>query len=487
MQKKYKKSLCWVRRDLRYEDQAALYHALQASEIVKVIFVFDEAILAPLRKKNTQDRRVEFIWEQVQALRHTLQEKGSDLIILHGNAREIIPAVAQYEQAEAVFFNHDYEPFAKERDASVSAQLASLGCQIHHYKDHVIFEGNEVLSKQKQAFSVFTPYKKAWLNQLEAENIPYYDTHAFTQFLAPAHNSNFFPKISVQITAFDQLGFEKTDLKTLGYAYGEQGAQQTLKSFLPTLDFYHQQRDFPAQKGTSLLSPHLRFGTISIRVLVQLARQRLDTQQSEGASTWLSELIWRDFFSMILAHFPQVVGHTFRPEFDHIPFPNSERFFQAWCAGKTGYPIVDAAMRQLNHTGWMHNRLRMIVASFLVKDLQVDWRWGEAYFAEKLIDFDLASNNGGWQWAASTGCDAQPYFRIFNPILQSKKFDPEGKFIRQFLPELSYYDRESIHTPWLEPLLFPKEYVFPIVDHAQARESTLALFEVTKNQYVKSK
>lgn len=483
MTKKYRSSLCWIRRDLRLADHAALSHALHASEQVLVVFVFDETILAPLRIKNKADRRVELIWEHVQALRQTVQAQGSDLLILRGKAVDLIPSLVKTYGLEAVFLNHDYEPAAQIRDQMVRQALENLHCAVHDFKDQVIFEGNEIVSKQAKPFSVFTPYKKAWLAHfMEDMAEPYPSSHVL-QYLMPIHEiQKKQEQFSECIQIFEQLDFERTDLSTLGYLYGEQGALKMLERFLPTLNFYHEERDYPARRGTSQLSPHLRFGTISIRTLVKKAWHRLQEGKTEGAQTWLSELIWRDFFSMILFHFPHVVENAFRPEFDHLAFPNRLDYFQAWCEGRTGYPIVDAAMRQLNQTGWMHNRLRMIVASFLVKDLHIDWRWGEAYFAEKLIDFDLASNNGGWQWAASTGCDAQPYFRIFNPILQSKKFDPDGQFIRQFVPELKHYDREMIHTPWLEPLLLPNTYPLPLVDHAKARDITLSLFEAAKNQ-----
>lgn len=487
MTTKYRNSLCWIRRDLRLTDHAALSHALSWSEQVLVVFVFDETILAPLRAKNKQDRRVELIWEHLWSLRKTLQRYGSDLLVLRGDPTQIILHVVKTYQIDAVFFNHDYEPAAQMRDTVVRQQLAHQHCAVHDFKDQVIFEGNEILSKQAKPFSVFTPYKKAWLAHFVESMIEPYQTHDKVDKLMPILEiqKKWTAQIQIEqspIQNFEQLDFERTDISKLGYLYGEQGASKMLEVFLPTLDFYHEERDYPARRGTSQLSPHLRFGTISIRTLVKKAWQKMQGGKTEGAQTWLSELIWRDFFSMILSHFPHVVETSFRPEFAHVPFTNRLEYFQAWCEGKTGYPIVDAAMRQLNQTGWMHNRLRMITASFLVKDLQVDWRWGEAYFAEKLIDFDLASNNGGWQWAASTGCDAQPYFRIFNPILQSKKFDPEGVFIRQFVPELKHYDREMIHTPWLEPLLLPRIYPMPLVDHAKAREITLSLFEIAKNQ-----
>jgi len=466
---RYSTTLCWFRRDLRLDDQAALYHALRASQAVICVFVFDEDILAPLPR---EDRRVEFIWHSVNAIKADLQAQGSDLIVCHGKAVEQICRLVADIGAEAVFTNHDYEPSAIARDAAVAAALAEQGATLLTYKDQVIFERDEVLTQSNKPFSVFTPYKNAWLKKLDPFYVQAYPCHRYMAQLARRK-----PEPMPSLTA---LGFQQTNLLQLGIQPGSAGAQAAFADFCERIDRYHLARDFPGVKGVSYLSVHLRFGTISIRQLAAYAWH----VGSSGAMTWLNELIWRDFYHQVLYHRPDVVTHAFKPEYDQIVFPNDRSLFQAWCEGRTGYPLVDAAMRQLNHSGYMHNRLRMVAASFLVKDLLVDWRWGERYFAEKLLDYDLAANNGGWQWAASTGCDAQPYFRIFNPVTQSTRFDPDGRFIRRYVPELQGMSDGAIHAPWdgkgrsrnagSEPNV---DYPLPIVDHATQRSLALALFQ----------
>lgn len=468
----YEKSLVWFRRDLRDYDHAALYHALKSSKKVYCVFVFDTAILNQLNDKA--DRRVEFIWESVRELKASLQKHGSDLIVLHGNAGDEIPKLANTLLVNTVFTNHDYEPSAIARDAHVAEQLNKSSIAFHHYKDHVIFEKDEVLNLSGKPYGVFTPYKNMWLKTVNDFFFKAYPVDAYLNNLA---KTNVSPLISLE-----DLGFKRTNLASMRLPTGMQGGLTLFNDFKERMSRYKDARDFPAIKGVSYLSVHLRFGTISIRHLAREAMQAANT----GAQTWLSELIWRDFYVQILHHNPSVAaGRAYKVEFESLKFPNDTALFQAWCDGKTGYPLVDAAMRQLNTTGFMHNRLRMVAASFLVKDLLIDWRWGERYFAEKLIDFDLSANNGGWQWAASTGCDAQPWFRIFNPITQSERFDAQGKFIRKYVPELTKCNDKEIHAPWLIPplrlqelnLSIGKDYAAPVVDHATQRLQALALYK----------
>jgi deoxyribodipyrimidine photo-lyase len=472
---RYSSALVWFRRDLRDFDHAALYHALKSAPRVYCLFVFDSTILDQLQDKA--DRRVEFIWESVHALKSALQARGGDLVVKHGPANEILPAVARELDVEAVFANRDYEPAANGRDQRVTAALQQAGIAFHAYKDQVIFERDEILTQAGKPYGVFTPYKNAWLRTLQDFYVRPYPVDRYWTHLAP-HTAEAIPTL-------ESLGFARTNLHTLKLPTGMSGGQQLLEDFLDRIAHYKEARDFPGVKGPSYLSVHLRFGTVSIRHLAGTAWR----VGGSGAETWLSELIWRDFYFQILHHHPQIAsGSAYKPEFDALPFPNDEALFAAWCEGRTGYPLVDAAMRQLNQTGYMHNRLRMVTASFLVKDLLVDWRWGERYFAEKLIDFDLAANNGGWQWAASTGCDAQPWFRIFNPVTQSEKFDPQGKFIRKYVPELAACSDKEIHAPWLIPPLrlaaleiaLGNDYPQPVVDHARRREQALALYKAAQ-------
>ncbi|MEZ0331423.1 MAG: deoxyribodipyrimidine photo-lyase [Methylophilaceae bacterium] len=470
------KSLVWFRRDLRDFDHAALYHALKDSKQVYCAFVFDTEILDKLTDKA--DRRVEFIWKSLQELKTALLAKGGDLIVLHGKARDEIPKLAKSLGVEAIYSNRDYEPAAIARDVYVAKTVAQENIAFHQFKDQVIFEQDEVLSLSSKPYSVFTPYKNAHLKKLNDFYLSAYPVDRYSDHLAKPEKN--FPDISLE-----SMGFQRTNLKTMKLPTGMSGGAALFNDFTDRIQQYKAARDFPAVKGPSYLSVHLRFGTVSVRHLARTAWQTGGT----GAEGWLNELIWRDFYFQILHHNPRVAdGKSFKPEYDSLPFPNNEKLFKAWCDGKTGYPLVDAAMRQLNQTGWMHNRLRMVAASFLVKDLLIDWRWGEQYFAEKLIDFDFSANNGGWQWAASTGCDAQPYFRIFNTISQSEKFDAQGKFIRKYVPELKQCNDKEVHAPWLIPPLrqqtlnieIGREYPLPIVDHATQRELALTLYKSAK-------
>jgi deoxyribodipyrimidine photo-lyase len=486
MDKPLATALVWFRRDLRSVDHAALHHALKAARQVWCVFVFDRDILDPLPKA---DRRVEFIHDSVLTLagelralaaRHAGTPSGG-LIVRHGSAADELPRLARQLHVQAVYANHDDDPASLARDARVRGALADAGIAMHTSKDHVVFERSELLTGSGKPYGVFTPYKNAWLKKLDAFYLGAYsiERHAASLAALPEQADGGVP-------ALEALGFERTNLHPLGLEGGTQSGEALLRDFLTRIDHYDETRNFPAVKGPSYLSMHLRFGTLSIRALARAAHSRVHAG-SRGASTWLSELIWRDFYHQILHHHPHVTGSAFKPEFDALHFEHgrhADERFAAWAAGRTGYPLVDAAMAQINRTGYMHNRLRMVAASFLVKDLGLDWRRGERYFAEHLNDFDLAANNGGWQWAAGTGCDAQPWFRIFNPVTQSEKFDREGRFIRRYLPQLAALPDALIHAPWLASpadlatagVRLGVDYPLPIVQHEEARARTLARF-----------
>ncbi|MBL0334768.1 MAG: deoxyribodipyrimidine photo-lyase [Chitinophagaceae bacterium] len=424
--------ICWLRRDLRLEDQAALYHALQSGVPVLPVFVFDRNILDDLQDK--QDRRVEFIHGALMTIKSKLEELGSSLYMYYGTPQEMFDSLLQQYEVKQVFTNHDYEPYAIQRDKSVGDWLQSKGIAFHTYKDQVVFEKDEVIKDDGKPYTVFTPYSRKWKARLNAFYLQAYPAEKMFD--------RFFRTVPLPVIRLDDMGFSPR-----GVAFPSSAWQKDI------IRNYAAQRDIPGIAGTSRLSVHLRFGTISIR---NLAREA-------GAinETFLNELIWRDFYHMILWHFPQVAGHSFKPAYDQIRWRNDPRELKAWYEGNTGYPIVDAGMRELNTTGFMHNRVRMIVASFFTKHLLCDWRLGEAYFAEKLLDYDLAANNGGWQWAAGSGCDAAPYFRVFNPYLQTQKFDPDLKYIRKWVPE------------W-EELTYPQ----PIVNHEMARKRCLDTYAV---------
>ncbi len=480
------RALVWMRRDLRCDDHAALYHALRRFEQVYCVFVFDTDILDLLPTR--EDRRVDFIHASVLALDEDLRQlaagsgtPGAGLLVRHGSAAQEVVQLAQALGVQEVLTNRDYEPEAIARDARVAGDLQSAGIVFSDYKDQVLLDRDEVLTQQGHPYSVFTPYKRAWLQKLDAFQCQAYPVARYAGHLAALPQGEAIPSLA-------DLGFAPSNLASLKIPTGSRGAQQLLQDFLPRMAAYQEVRDFPAVKGVSYLSVHLRFGTVSIRQLAALAVAQARTG-CEGAQTWLSELAWRDFYAMILWHHPQVVTQSFRPIYDKVQWDDAPELWQAWCEARTGYPLVDAAMRQLLQTGYMHNRLRMVVASFLTKDLGIDWRAGERFFAQHLNDYDLASNNGGWQWAASTGCDAQPWFRIFNPITQSERFDPDGKFIRRYLPELAKVPDRYIHFPAaMKPLeqqacglQLGRDYPQPVVDHGRARERTLMRFHFMKN------
>ena len=419
-------TLCWFRRDLRLQDNAALYYALKENNEVLPLFIFDTVILNALEDRS--DCRVSFIHQSITYLKQQLEEVGSSLLVLHGNPVNIFKKL----RPKSVYANHDYEPYALERESAIQKELSKRGIPFKTFKDQVIFEKNEILKQDGKPYTVFTPYSKKWKEKLNAFYLKSYPVEKYFKNLTQI--------TPLPLLSITDLGFQPTEMKF---------PDRVVKSAI--VENYHRQRNFPAIKGTTRLSVHLRFGTIGIRKLVQTALRKNET--------WLNELIWREFYQMILYQFPKVVTHSFKSAYDRIEWRNDQQEFKAWCEGKTGYPIVDAGMRELNKTGFMHNRVRMIVASFLTKHLLIDWRLGESYFAKKLLDFDLASNNGGWQWAAGSGCDAVPYFRIFNPELQARKFDPKDEYIKKWVPEFQ-----------------SGEYPAPIVDHKVARERALKAY-----------
>lgn len=427
-------TLFWFRRDLRLEDNTGLFYALQQEKDVLPLFIFDRNILDKLEDKS--DARVEFIQNQLKDIKAKLEQKGGAVLVKYGKPEEIYAKLLETYAVQAVYTNRDYEPYAKERDAKIEGLLKEKGVPFLNFKDQVIFEPGEILNGSGEFYKVFTPFSKTWLEKYKSTKV---------QALDSPNWKNLYQSSPLELIALDEMGFQKTSLETPPKVTDED-----------VISHYDKTRNFPAQNGTTRLGVHLRFGTISVRKLAQVAAKLNET--------YLNELIWREFYMMILAYNPQVTERAFKPAYEQIPWRNNTEEFQAWCDGKTGYPIVDAGMRELNHTGYMHNRVRMVVASFLTKHLLIDWRWGEAYFAKKLLDFDLSANNGGWQWAAGTGTDAQPYFRVFNPDSQTEKFDKDLKYIKKWIPELGT-DR------------YPK----PIVDHKFARNRAIETYKEALN------
>jgi len=423
-----KVSIFWFRRDLRLEDNHGLFQALSSEVPVLPLFIFDTHILDRLPTKR--DARVEFIHRSLQ---HVQEALGGHLCVKHGNPEDVFRSLFQECEVVKIYTNHDYERYGLERDTKIKAIAQENGIQFQSYKDQVVFEKDEVLSGAGTPYTVFTPYSRKWKALLQEMELPNYPSVTLSNYVADKFT----------IPSLSDIGFQSS-----GLVFPGQDVEDGL------IKSYATDRDFPAKPGTSRLSVHLRFGTVSIRSLVRRALGK--------SEVWLNELIWRDFYFNILHHFSHISeGHSFRKEYDRMNWRNNEEEFKAWCEGKTGYPIVDAGMRELNATGFMHNRVRMIVASFLVKHLLIDWRWGEAYFAEKLLDFDFAANNGGWQWAAGSGCDAAPYFRVFNPTLQTQKFDQSLAYIKKWVPEL-------------QELTYPA----PIVNHEFARARVLEAYKV---------
>ncbi|MDB4161375.1 DNA photolyase family protein [Bacteroidia bacterium] len=427
--------LHWFRRDLRLADNAALYHALKSGNNVQCIFIFDTEILNKLEAKD--DARVSFIHTELCAMHRELKELGSGLQVYYGNPTVLWPQIVEEHKPIGVYANKDYEPYAVKRDERIKDFLHTKNATFHTYKDHVIFETDEILKDDGTPYVVYTPYSRKWKAALTADHLEPYQTEKYF---------NHFNKIAAEdIISLEAMGFTKSKINFPGKT-----------TTLGKIKNYEEKRNFPAIEGTSRLSVHFRFGTVSIRN---------KTAKGKSASEkWLNELIWRDFYIQILHHFPHVVGNSFRPKYDAIRWSQNEEHFKAWCEGKTGYGLIDAGMRELNATGFMHNRVRMVVASFLTKHLLLDWRWGEAYFAQKLLDFELASNNGGWQWAAGSGVDAAPYFRIFNPYTQIEKFDKQHIYIKKWIPEWGTAS-------------YPKE----IVEHKAARELCLATYKEALN------
>jgi deoxyribodipyrimidine photo-lyase len=426
-----KVNIIWFRRDLRLHDNAALYHALKDNSPVVPVFIFDRIILDEL--EDEYDRRVEFIYNALLEMQSALVSMGSTLHVYYDTPANAWQHIVNEYPVGKVFTNHDYEPYAGERDNKIATFLKKQGIEFNTFKDQVILEKDEVIKDDGTPYTVFTPYSKRWKATLTDFHLKAYPTEKYF--------ANFFKQRPVAFPELTAMGFKPSGVSFPSKELNEEIVKK-----------YSKQRDFPGIEGTSRMGVHLRFGTVSIRDLARRA-QALN-------ETYLNELIWRDFYHMILWHFPHVgKGKAFKPAYDFIEWRNNEEEFERWCTGQTGYPIVDAGMRQLNETGFLHNRVRMVVASFLSKHLLIDWRWGEAYFARKLLDFDLAANNGGWQWAAGSGCDAAPYFRVFNPYLQTKKFDPDLKYIRQWVPEF-------------EEFSYPK----PIVEHEFARKRCLETY-----------
>jgi deoxyribodipyrimidine photo-lyase len=426
-------SLFWHRRDLRIEDNAGLYYALKGNCPVLPVFIFDKNILDKLEDKD--DKRVNFIHNYIQKIKKQYSELGSDLFVYYGTPIEFYKKITEKFQIDTVYTNRDYEPYAQNRDKEIFAFLNSKNISFKGYKDHVILEKNEVVKDDGKPYTVFTPYSRKWKANLTQYMVKPYPTEKYFSNLSKVTNP--FP-----LPTLDDMGFTAKN-----YDYPTEEADRDI------INKYGETRDIPSIKGTTRISVHLRFGTISIRKMASLG---LKTSEK-----WLNELIWRDFYQAIIYHFPYAAKSAFKPNYDYIEWEKNEEHFQLWCQGKTGYPLVDAGMRELAKTGFMHNRVRMVTASFFTKHLLLDYRLGEAWFARKLIDFEMASNNGGWQWAASTGCDAAPYFRVFNPELQMKKFDPDFKYIKKWVPEFG--------TP---------EYPDPIVEHKFARERALERYKI---------
>lgn len=440
-------TLFWFRRDLRLEDNAGLYHALKSKFPVIPLFIFDTGILDEL--EDSQDARVNFLHHRIAALSEQLQTLGSSILVRYGKPVEVWANLMEEYAIAEVYTNHDYEPQAIHRDEQVKTLLATRHIPFYTFKDQVIFEKLEVAKSDGNPYTVFTPYSKTWKAKLQSRMDKMREMNheiPVSFYLKPypceKYYVNFYQIEPQEIPALAAMGFHPSSL----------GIPPTTVS-RALIKQYDKTRDFPYLAGTSRLGIHFRFGTISIR---EKARRALELNE-----TFLNELIWRDFYAQILANFPHVAKGSFRREYDQIEWRNDEKEFEKWCSGTTGYPIVDAGMRELNATGYMHNRVRMITASFLTKHLLIDWRWGEAYFAKKLLDFDLASNNGGWQWAAGSGTDAAPYFRVFSPAAQQEKFDPEYKYVRKWVPEYG-------------TAAYPK----PMVDHKMARERCLEVYKV---------
>ncbi len=444
---------------------------MERADALALLFVFDDRLLG---RSRHSPNRVRFLHDCVERLSADLEKRGQVLVVRRGDPQEWVPRVARSARADCVTFNRDTVPSAQRRDAVLTRVLEAAGHRVVTHKDHVVFESDEVLTGAGRPFSVYTPYRNAWWKQFSADPPEPSPARPFPPPI-PKLERGELPSLT------SMIGRDAAKL-TLPTG-GERAARRRLHSFLErSSEHYSERRNFPGVDGTSRLSPHLRFGTLSIRTCFRDAAEWCAEAPSAASGTqkWLDELVWREFYHSILEVHPRVLRGSFRAEYDALQWSDDEERFNAWCEGRTGFPLIDAAMRQLVTTGWMHNRARMVVASFLVKDLWIDWRWGERFFMQHLVDGDPANNNGGWQWSASTGTDAQPFFRIFNPVSQSERYDPEGTYIRRFVPELAHLDDRRIHRPWTTPLECP-HYPPPIVDHRNAREHALRAYEAVRN------
>jgi deoxyribodipyrimidine photo-lyase len=426
-----KVTLFWYRRDLRHYDNTGLHYALKEGNPVLPVFIFDTQILDDLDDKK--DARLTFIHDAVTRLHQFFSDKGGSMLIRHGDPVEVFRSLVRDFDIESVYTNRDYEPYAQERDQKVKEICESNGVNFYSYKDQVIYEQGEILTGSDTPYKVFTPYKNKWMEKFKDMKL--------SEFSINPTSDQLYNQQEFDLPSLESIGFERSEVAVPDATFPE----EVIKN-------YYEKRNFPAENGTTRLGVHLRHGTVSVRHAVRVG--------SKLSESWLNELIWREFYMMILAHFPHVVDGAFKREYDQIPWENDPEKFERWCNGKTGYPIVDAGMRELNQTGYMHNRVRMIVASFLTKHLLIDWRWGEQYFAKKLLDYELSSNNGGWQWAAGSGTDAQPYFRVFNPYTQTDKFDKNKSYVRKWVPEYG-----------------TDKYPEPIVDHKFARERAISTYK----------
>ncbi|MCX7832797.1 MAG: DNA photolyase family protein [Ignavibacteria bacterium] len=464
----------WFRKDLRIIDNNALSVFIDLLE--NKFNPSCDRILFFYIKNNDKfnyygKKRVKFLFECLVDLENSLKKYGFDLIILNGSADEVIKKIFNDFDSITLFANKQFEPYCIKRDNLIADLVRARGT-FHLFNDAVISEPGSLLKDDGLPYTVYTPYKKKFLNLLN--NHLYKEHNSDLARIKKFSNHQYEPGRRITIK---DIARKLTQNESVFFKGGRKEALKLLNNFLSDKIFeYDRNRDFPSLNATSLISPHLHFGTISIRECFRLAFDKIKNKNSKGVEVWISELIWREFYYQIAFHFPYVIDGAFKKEYDNIQWENDNDKFVRWCNGLTGYPIVDAGMRQLLKEGWMHNRLRMITAMFLTKDLLIDWKWGEKFFAEHLIDLDFANNNGGWQWSASTGCDAQPYFRIFNPYLQSKKFDPEGLYIKKYLPELSNLNGDLIHKPELE-LLKPLNYPPPIVDHFKMKELAISKYK----------
>jgi deoxyribodipyrimidine photo-lyase len=455
----------WLRSDLRIDDNRALGDAARTASELAVVFVLDDPLLA---SERTGAPRVRFLLDCLARLAEDLAARGSRLVLRRGDPAREIGRVLEETRAERLVWNRDYSPFAKQRDERVVREAEKRGARCESFKDRVAFEAGEVVTKERKPFAVYTPYRNAW--RLRFAHSPE-EPERLAKIPPPIAGLASIPLPTAEACG---LAGDETRIPT----GGEAAARRRLDAFVEKqIASYAEARDFPARDGTSRLSPYLRFGAISIRRCLAAAFERTKERHGrDSVQKWIDELIWRDFYAAILDRNPHVTKGAHRREYDAVRWNDDPAGFAAWCAGRTGYPIVDAGMRQLAETGWMHNRVRMVAASFLVKDLLIDWRAGERFFYRRLVDGDPASNNGGWQWAASTGTDAQPWFRIFNPVSQGRKFDPDGTYVRRWVPELASCDEDLVHAPWkLEAP--PRDYPAPIVDHAERRAEALRRFE----------